>query len=127
MDHSHRTIMKNVTCCLSCIRCESPCRPPSTFTISMILVSHPIRLATNLLKCICRAWLPPTLLVLSSTISQTLHHWQCHLSRFCLYFITVHPPLSLPLPPLLPSSWLLLTTSLLTHDVTHLAVIIIDN
>jgi len=125
--------------------------PPSTFTANdqlIVVVSHPIRLATNLLICIGRAWVHHLLYsffhLQGSRLCILYHH--CHSSRSRLYLIIVHLPLPLLLPPLFPPSWVLkhclarylqldlqifqaimyhylLTAFLLTHP----AVIIIDD
>jgi hypothetical protein len=83
--------------------------PPSTFTANdqfIVVVSHSIRLATNILICICRAWVHHLLYsffhLQGFRLCILYHH--CHLSRSRLYLIIVHPPLPLLLPPLLPPS-----------------------
>ena len=83
--------------------------PPSTFTANdqfIVVVSYPIRLATSLIICICRAWVHHLLCSffhLQDSRLCILYHRR-HLSRSRLYLITVHPLPPLLLPPLLPSS-----------------------
>ena len=80
--------------------------PPSTFTANdrfIVVVSHPIYLATNILKCICRAWfhhLFYSFFHLQDFRLCILYHHR-HLSRSRLYLIIVHPLLPLLLSPLL--------------------------
>jgi hypothetical protein len=83
--------------------------PPSTFTANdqfTVIVSHPIRFATNLLRRIRRAWVHHLLYsffpLQDSRLCILYHH--CHLSRSRLYLIIFHPLLPLLLLPLHPPS-----------------------
>jgi hypothetical protein len=67
--------------------------PPFTANDQFIVVvSHPIRLATNLLICVCRAWVHHLLYLFFCLQDCILYH-HCHLRRSRFYLIIVHPPL----------------------------------